>query len=777
MLVAESIRVRGQVQGVGFRPFVWHLARRLGIRGRVWNDGDGVCIQAWGNATALRDFRHQLRANPPLLARIDALDHATFDSTDMPEAFVIVDSRPGQGGMAFTPDAAVCPACLQDVLNPADRHHRYPLTSCSHCGPRLSIVRGIPYDRANTSMAAFAMCPACLAEYENPGDRRFHAQAHACPVCGPRVWLEDAEGRRLHGRDGEAVDEAARLIREGQIVAIKGIGGIHLAVDAVNAEAVARLRAHKHRDAKPLALMARDARMIAAYAEMGEMERRLLTGSEAPIVLLDRRRDGERLAAGIAPGQHRLGFMLPYTPLHALLMQELAHPIVLTSGNRSDEPQCTDNDGARRRLAGIADAWLLHEREIVNRLDDSVVVVAAARPRVLRRARGYAPASLMLPPGFGEAPPVLAMGGELKHTFCLLGGGQAVLSQHMGDLEHAEAFLDCRKNLDLYRSMFNFRPQAVAVDMHPDYLSARLGREQAQTEEVPLAEVQHHHAHIAACMAEHGVPLVSPPVLGIALDGLGYGADGTLWGGEFLEATYAGFARLACFRPVAMPGGSQAVREPWRNAFAHLHALGWERVRSEFENIDIVRFLAGQHVDVLQAMVEKNLNSPPASSCGRLFDAVAAVLGICRERASYEGQAAIELESLAMSASGDCGAYPFCIEATGEGLHRLGWDGMWPALLNDIRLGADAAQIAARFHRTVIDAVTGMALRLSEERQLSTVVLGGGAFQNRLLLAGIVDALQQAGLEVLAPERIPANDGGLSLGQAAVAAARMLQND
>jgi hydrogenase maturation protein HypF len=773
--VPESIRVRGQVQGVGFRPFVWHLARRLGIRGRVWNDGDGVCIQAWGNATALRDFRQQMRANLPPLARIDALDHATFANADMPAAFVIVDSRPGQGGMAVTPDAAACPACLQDMLNPADRHYRYPLTSCSHCGPRLSIVRAMPFDRAHTSMAAFAMCPACLAEYEDPGDRRFHAQANACPVCGPSTWLEDAEGRRLHGRDGEAVDAAARLIREGQIVAIKGIGGIHLAVDAANAEAVARLRTRKQRDAKPLALMGRDAQMIAAYAEVGEMERQLLGGSEAPIVLLDRRRDGEGLAAGIAPGQHRLGFMLPYTPLHALLLRGLERPIVLTSGNRSDEPQCTDNEEARWRLAGIADAWLLHAREIVNRLDDSVVAVAAGRARVLRRARGYAPAPLMLPSGFAEAPSVLAMGGELKHTFCLLDGGQAVLSPHAGDLEHAEAFRDCRRNLDLYCTLFGFRPQAVAIDMHPDYLSAGLGREQAQTEAVPLIAVQHHHAHIAACMAEHGMPLSSPPVLGIALDGLGYGADGTLWGGEFLEATYAGFARLASFRPVAMPGGSQAVREPWRNAFAHLHAFGWERVRSEFGDTDIVRFLTGQRLDVLQAMVERNLNSPRASSCGRLFDAVAAVLGVCRERASYEGQAAIELESLAMSDAGDHGAYPSHIQATGEGLLHLGWDAMWPALLADIRLGTDRGTIAARFHRTVIDAVAGMALRQCEERQLDTVALGGGAFQNRLLLSGVMDSLNQAGLQVLAPERIPANDGGLSLGQAAVAAARLLQ--
>lgn len=773
----ESIRVRGQVQGVGFRPFVWHLAHRLGIRGRVWNDGDGVRIEAWGDAAALNDFRQQMRAGPPPLARIDALDHAAFDSADMPESFVIVGSRPGEAGRVVPPDAAVCPDCMREVLDPADRHHRYPLTSCSHCGPRLSIIRGIPYDREHTSMAPFTMCPACRAEYEDPGDRRFHAQANACPACGPGVWLEDAAGRRLAAHDGDAVDRAAQLIREGAIVAIKGIGGIHLAADAGHSEAVARLRARKGREAKPFALMARDADMVAAYAELEEMERELLEGIEAPIVLLARRADDAGLAAGIAPGQGRLGFMLPYTPLHALLMRDLERPIVLTSGNRSGMPPCTGNDEARRHLAGIADAWLLHDRDIVNRLDDSVVAVAAGRPRVLRRARGYAPVPLTLPPGFGAAPAVLAMGGDLKHTFCLLGDGQAVLSPHIGDMAHAEVYRDCRHALDLHRALFDFRPQAVAVDMHPDYLSGRLGREQAAAESTPLVVVQHHHAHIAACMAEHGVPLDAPPVLGIALDGLGYGADGTLWGGEFLEAGYRGFVRLACFRPVAMPGGDRAAREPWRNAFAQLNVLGWERMLSEFGDVDVLRYLAGRRVDVLQAMIARGLNSPPASSCGRLFDAVAAVLGICRERASYEGQAAIELESLAMSASGDAAAYPFRIAPTEHGVSHLCWDTMWPALLADVRRGTDRAAIAARFHRTVIDAVAGAALALCRQRKLDTVVLGGGAFQNRLLLSGVVDALPRAGLTVLAPERIPPNDGGLSLGQATVAAARLLRGD
>ncbi|HXH65083.1 MAG TPA: carbamoyltransferase HypF, partial [Mariprofundaceae bacterium] len=418
----ESIRVRGQVQGVGFRPFVWQLARRLGIRGRVWNDGDGVCIQAWGDTAALQDFRRQLRDNPPPLARIDALEHAPLAATDMPAAFIIADSRPGPVGMAVTPDAAVCPSCLSEVLDPADRHHLYPMTSCSHCGPRLSIVRSVPYDRDHTSMADFPMCPACRAEYEDPADRRFHAQANACPDCGPRTWLEDANGVRFAGMNAEAVFEAARLIRAGHIVAIKGIGGIHLAADAGHDEAVARLRARKRRDAKPFALMARDADMVAVYADIGEAERQLLTGCEAPIVLLDRRPGGERLAEGIAPGQERLGFMLPYSPLHALLMRGLGRPIVLTSGNRAHEPQCIDNDEARRRLSGIADHFLLHDRQIVNRLDDSVAAVTAGRPRVLRRSRGYAPVPLTLPPGFEPAPPVLAMGGELKHTFCLLAG-------------------------------------------------------------------------------------------------------------------------------------------------------------------------------------------------------------------------------------------------------------------------------------------------------------------------------------------------------------------
>jgi hydrogenase maturation protein HypF len=618
-------------------------------------------------------------------------------------------------------------------------------------------------------MADFAMCPSCRGEYEDAGDRRFHAQANACPACGPATWLEDAGGVRLDG--AEAIAEAARRIRMGQIVAIKGMGGVHLAVDAGDEAAVARLRARKRREAKPFALMARDVEMVVAHAEVDPLERQLLTGREAPIVLLPRRPGGARLADGVAPGQGRLGFMLPYTPLHAMLMAQLARPIVLSSGNRAEAPVCTGNDEARRTLAGIADAWLLHEREIVHRLDDSVVMVAAGRARLLRRARGYAPASLPLPPGFEAAPAILAMGGALKQSFCLLHGGQAVLSPHIGDLQDADTLRDCRQQLARYLTLFDFHPQAVAADMHPDYLSGDLAREQG----LPLIEVQHHHAHIAAGMAEHGLPLASPPVLGIALDGLGYGADGTLWGGEFMAAGYAGFTRLACFRPVAMPGGGQGVREPWRHAYAQLHALGWEAVRDAHGGLDIVRFLEAKPLPVLRAMIERGLNSPLASSCGRLFDAVAAVLGICREHAAYEGQAAMALEALAAEADGEGGCYPHRLVDAG-GLRHLDWGPMWRALLADIQQGEDAARIARRFHHSVIAAVADTAILLCREQGLSTVVLGGGAFQNRLLLEGVMDALPRAGLRVLAAERVPLNDGGLSLGQAAVAAARMLMS-
>ncbi|WJW76394.1 carbamoyltransferase HypF [Thiohalobacter sp. IOR34] len=767
----ESIRVRGTVQGVGFRPRVWQLATDCGLDGRVWNDAAGVRIEAWGTPPALQCFVDRLRAEAPPLARIEALERQPLAAPPPGRGFHIVASRGGEVRTAIAADAATCPECLRELRDPADRRYRYPFINCTHCGPRLSIVRALPYDRANTSMAGFALCPACAAEYRDPADRRFHAQPNACPDCGPRLWLEDADGRRADAPLAAAV----QCIRDGGILAVKGIGGIHLACDAGNEAVVRRLRERKRRPHKPLALMAPDLDAVRRYARVSAAEARLLADPAAPIVLLEAHPD-TGLAVSLAPGQPTLGFMLPYTPLHHLLLESLERPIVLTSGNRSGQPQCIDNDQARDCLRGIADAWLLHDRDILNRLDDSVLRVMAGRPRLLRRARGLAPRPLDLPAGFAGVPPLLAMGGELKNCFCLIREGQAILSQHMGDLEDAATLADYRQGLDLYRRLFEHRPQAIVVDGHPDYLSRRLGQELARTQGLPLETVPHHHAHLAASLAAEAVAPGSGPVLGVILDGLGMGEDGTLWGGEFLCGDYLQVRRLARFAPVPLPGGNRAMREPWRNTYAHLcQALGRERLWRDHAGLELLDFLAQQPLAILDRMVERGLNSPPASSCGRLFDAVAAALGICREAVSYEGQAAVELEALAVPEfESEAGAGYGCECRHVNGLETLHWGPLWKALLGDLAAGVPAGRIAARFHQGLAACVAETAIDLCRREGLGQVALGGGVFQNRLLLEAVARRLEDAGLEVLIPSAVPLNDGGLALGQAAVAAARWL---
>lgn len=775
-IVAETIRIKGTVQGVGFRPTVWRLACEHQISGSVWNDADGVGIQAWGSAAQLECFIASVQRESPPLARIESIHRTPLVSIGRPESFRIVSSRAGETDTNVAADAASCTACLLEIDNPTDRRYRYPFTNCTHCGPRLSIIRSIPYDRANTSMSAFPMCPICLAEYRDPADRRFHAQPNACPVCGPRVWLERADGSVVESAEEDALMAAQRLLQAGYIVAVKGIGGIHLACDACNEQAVERLRQRKQRYRKAFALMAIDVAMIERHARVNEQERAALRSPAAPIVVLDA--CGAAVAPAVAPGQNTLGFMLPYTPLHHLLMRGMQRPLVLTSGNRSDEPQCIDNDDARGRLDRIADYLLLHDRDIVNRLDDSVLRLAAGGTRLLRRARGYAPSPISLPPGFEASVEILAMGGELKNTFCLLKGGKAVVSQHMGDLENALTLADYRHNLKLYQALFDHHPQVIAVDLHPDYLSTQLGRKMAM-EAAMLVEVQHHHAHIAACMAEHGVPLQSKPVLGVAMDGLGLGEQGELWGGEFLLADYRGYRRLAHFVPVAMPGGVQAMREPWRNSFAHLRQeLGWQWVRDNHADLPAVRRIEGKPLHNLSLMIERGLNSPAASSCGRLFDAVAALLGICTEQQHYEGEAAMQLESVAAPEfeAQLNHSYPVELLRTDREPGVIGFNSLWRALLDDLGKGCSSAVVAARFHQTLCAIIATAARDLCQRQGLERVVLSGGVFQNRLLLEGVSQRLDASGLHVLSPSMTPANDGGLSLGQAVVAAARAMSN-
>jgi hydrogenase maturation protein HypF len=775
-VTGERIRFRGLVQGVGFRPTVWRIARELGLQGDVRNDGEGVLVHAWGEMASLEEFCVRLREQCPPLARIDALERTPLESAPETGGFRIFPSQDSQIRTAVVPDAATCEACRREIFDPGDRRFRYPFTNCTHCGPRLTIVHRVPYDRANTSMAVFPMCPTCRAEYEDPADRRFHAQPNACPACGPRVWLEDPSGRPVEPTDlgrTDALDAASVLMARGHILAIKGIGGFHLACDASDTEAVERLRLRKHRFRKPFALMARDMNQLRRYVSVGAAEAKLLQSPAAPIVLLERRPDAPPLAPGIAPGQATLGFMLPYSPLHHLLLSDWDQPLVMTSGNLSDEPQCTRNQEAGMRLGAVADYLLLHDREIVSRVDDSVIRFMDSTPRFLRRGRGYAPSPLPLPEGLAAAPPLLALGGELKSTLCLVRDGQATLSQHLGDLEEARTADAYQQAIALYGDILQLVPEQLVVDAHPDYHSTRIGRAWATREGIPLGTVQHHHAHIASVLAENAWPMDAGRVLGIALDGLGYGLDGSLWGAELLLADYRDFERVGHLAPTPMPGGTKAILEPWRNTWAHLAThIGWDRILERWRGLELIAWLQGQPLDMLATMAERSLNSPLASSAGRLFDAVAAALGIDRQSVTYEGQAAIELEALAARASRITGTYPFALRSA-QDLLQLDPGPMWEALLDDLVTGEPLERIAARFHQGLAAGVVEMATQLAQAQVTDTVALSGGVFQNRLLFEATAQGLRRAGVQVLTHRLVPTNDGGLSLGQAAVACARI----
>lgn len=765
-LESRRIRVSGLVQGVGFRPAVWRLAKEEGLTGFVLNDGAGVAIEVTGAPAALDRFCQRLDVESPPLARIDRIEAMLLDQpATQADSFVIRTSEKGSIATGIVPDAATCPDCLAECRNPADRRHGYAFTNCTHCGPRLSIVEAIPYDRQTTTMAHFNMCPACQQEYDDPGDRRFHAQPNACPECGPRLWLEDRSGNRIKADPFAA---AARSIADGGIVAVKGIGGFHLACDATSDAAVRTLRQRKARDHKPLAVMVRDIQMARALAEVDGASVELLESAAAPILLLEKRADAG-LAAALALEHRRIGIMLPYSPLHHLLLAELARPLVMTSGNRSSEPQCIDNDDARERLADIADAWLMHDREIANRLDDSVVRVDSHGPTILRRARGMAPEPIRLAPGFALLPSVLAFGGELKSTFCLARRGEATLSQHLGDLEEPGTCADFRKTLDLYRRLYAFAPDVIAVDKHPDYAPTVWGKALAEQMTVPIVRVQHHHAHLTAVMAENGCDQEQDRVLGIILDGTGLGEDGTIWGGEFLLGGYRQFERVGHLETIALPGGAAAVREPWRNTYAHLRAAHVSAPGTiDFSRRDLA-WLREKPVAVIDMMLEQRINAPMASSAGRLFDAVAGALGICRELQGYEGQAAMEMETLAAPLMASAGPYPF---AAGDGSPSIvSFAPMWPALLADLERNASAGLVAARFHHTLIAAIVTTTKKLARRHDVDAAALSGGVFQNQILLDGVGKELERLGLRVLRHRRVPANDGGLALGQASIAAA------
>jgi hydrogenase maturation protein HypF len=783
--ISYQIRVRGRVQGVGFRPTVWRLAQELKLSGDVRNDCEGVLIRVAGHPAAIAGFVERMTYEAPPLARIEHIEQQSI-APFSEDKFRIVESVSGDTRTQVCPDAVVCPECAKEVVDPFQRRFRYAFANCTHCGPRLSIITGVPYDRANCTMANFPLCDACRVEYEDPADRRFHAEAIACHTCGPKPSLIRLDGRATSFDQHSMLDEldaVAGLLKKGHIVALKGLGGYQLCCDATNIEAIRRLRAGKQRTSKPFALMARDLDIVRRYCAPTQREERELRSREGPIVLM-RASEPRRLPDAVAPGLNTLGFMLPTTPLHLLAMRRIDQPVIMTSGNVSDGPQVIDDDEAMSQLAGIAHFALVHDRRIENRLDDSVMRVVAETPVILRRGRGYAPTPIRMPAGLTLAPALLAMGGELKATFCLVKNGEATLSQHIGDLEDAGTFSEFERTLSLYAEMLAHTPRAIVADRHPEYLSSKLARARAQAERLPLIEVQHHHAHVASCLADNARAFDAPPVLGIVLDGLGYGDNGELWGGEFLLANYLGFERLGTFKPVAMLGGAQAAREPWRNLYAHLMAgMSWAQFEMNFSEMRVHADLAARPRATLDAMIRNGIQAPKASSCGRLFDAVAAALDICRDRQDYEGEAAARLEAIVdddtMSDDDDTLAYPFTIpNLRGSGLPYIEPIVMWNALLGDLVLKTPPPVIAARFHKGLAKALAAMAQKLARRDsddgpRFHAVALSGGCFQNAVLFRDVVRRLEAADFVVLAHSQVPASDGGLALGQAVIGAARL----
>ena len=771
------LHVRGIVQGVGFRPATLRLARMHAITGTVRNDGTAVVIEAFGasaNLAAFVDAIGMLRRGG---ARVDALRSERLPVDDVPDDFSVLASTLAQPGLGIAPDLASCPDCVAETLDPFGRRYRYPFTACTDCGPRLSVFQRTPYDRANTTLASFPLCADCASEYADIDDRRFHAEAIACHVCGPRATLRRMDGR-VFAIDAlsflDDTDAATTLIGRGEIVLVKGLGGYQFACDAGNDATVTRLREVKQREAKPFALMMRDLDMLRRYCRVDAEAEAALTSPQAPIVLLPRRTDAPALAAAIAPGLATLGVMLPNTPMHHLLMRRRKAPIVLTSGNLSDEPQAIDAAQLQARLAHGADYVLDHDRAIARRIDDSVGQVVAGRFRLIRRARGHAPAPLMLPPGFESSTRLLALGGDLKNTFALVRDGQCVLSQHIGDLHNGACHRDWQKALADYLDYYDFQSDLVACDRHPGYVSTQLAERDYASARVAIS---HHHAHIAACLGEHGWPRAGGKVLGIALDGLGMGDDGTLWGGEFLHCDYRDCTRVGTLKPVALPGGDLAAREPWRNTYAQIMAeMGWARFTMNFRELDLFAYLDGKPRALLDSMLASGTQAPLASSTGRLFDAVAAAIGIARDHVAYEGEAAIRLEHLVTAehlAEDPELDYPFAIPRLekGRGLPYIEPLAMWQALLGDLILKTSPARIAARFHRGLANIVVAMALKHVEDLGFDTVALSGGVFQNRILAERVIAGLQANGLRALLPQQLPANDGGLAFGQALIALA------
>ena len=752
--VRRQIEVSGIVQGVGFRPYIYRLAIERNLCGNVSNSPSGVTIEIQGPIEVVEEFVSRLPAEAPPLSQITEVRvHEVSCNADR-DFRIVATQRGAPVRTLISPDVSICPDCLRELFDPQDRRHRYPFINCTNCGPRFSIVRDIPYDRPYTSMAGFRMCPACQAEYDNPLNRRFHAQPNACWHCGPQVELWDRQGRNMFSK--APIAEAAATLAAGSVVAIKGLGGFHLAVDATNPAAVALLRERKRRVEKPFAVMAPSLEVIADFCRVNEAAAKAMSSPQHPIVLLPKLSRGA-VADTVAPGNRYLGVFLPYTPLHHLLFADGAfQALVMTSGNLSEEPIAIDNGEAVERLRELADCFLVHDRPILRRCDDSVVRIVDNKPRQLRRSRGFVPLPIFLK---DEVPPILAVGGELKNTVCLTQGKHAFLSQHIGDLENLESYGFFEEAVEHLERILEIKPQIVAYDLHPGYFSTRWALAQ---QNVRLIGVQHHHAHIASCMAENHL---EDKVIGFALDGTGYGTDGNIWGGEVLIAGYEDFQRVAQLDYVAMPGGDQAIREPWRMAVAYLlHHFGREFLKRK---VAFVESLEPSQLEVVLRMIESNVNSPRTSSCGRLFDAVAALVGI-RSRVNYEAQAAIELE-MAINEQGGNAAYSMDLKIQ-NGFRIIDTRPAFEQILKDLEQGIAITEISRRFHNALIEVLTRLAGLIRAESGLTSVCLSGGTFHNSYLLTGLQRQLESSGFRVYTHSEVPAGDGGLSLGQALIAA-------
>ncbi len=753
--------VWGTVQGVGFRPFVHRLANEEGLTGEVKNTSDGVRILAFGSDRALGRFRKRLTAEPPPLARIERIEEG-IAAGQAPDLFRIAHSTGRSGPAAVTADAAICIDCRAELADPADRRYHYAFINCTNCGPRFSIIESIPYDRPSTTMRVFTMCEPCTREYEDPADRRFHAVPNACPACGPTLHLVGADGEPR----GDPIPGAIKVLKEGGILGVMGLGGFHLAVRAEDTAAVERLRMRKQRPSKPFALMVRDLKVAERYAILCEAARNQMSSTEAPVVLLP----ALHLPKYVAPGLTEIGLMLPPSPLHVLLLDAFDEALVMTSANRSGEPQVTTFDDAVQQLGDVADLWLIHDRAIANRVDDSVVSVRRRNVSMVRRGRGYAPAPFPLPNGFSHHPPVLAMGGDLKNVFAIVQSERAVLSQHIGDLLNRKIETELMRTLDLLTAMTGFRPKHVAVDAHPAYRSRRIGERIAAAEGATFHAIGHHHAHIAACLAENLVPLGAPPVLALTLDGLGVAEDGRLLGCELWRADYVRAEHLGGLVPSALLGGDRAAQEPWRNLLARLDdAVGdspedWPK--------SLADRLEGRPIATLLAARRANLNAPSVSSAGRLFDAVAAAVGCCADRQDYEAEAPMRLEALVNGAKG--GAYPFAVRRANDHL-CLDPSPIWKPLGDDLTTGEDSGTISGRFHTGLADGLCALVSAASPEAG-TPIVLSGGVFHNKTVASLVREGCNAMGLDVLEHSALPSGDGSLALGQAAILIARLRES-